>query len=208
MGTKCFTLLFALQMLAPAALAKPRKFLHSTSKLTQSFTWFDGKKKHTVWVDPSYVVEYHQGKVKESEKGLGVKKFSAEATLQSEDGLTRVWKMGAGADGAKGVKSMRQAQPAGNFSPLLRHGASSNSRPHGFPGGAIVTFRPEWAEKQIVAWLAGRGLAIEKKLEIGPNVYLVKTEPGLASIETANSLRATGEVLRAVPNSTLDIALF
>jgi hypothetical protein len=39
-----------------------------------------------------------------------------------------------------------------------------------------------------------------KKLEIGPNIYVIKTAPGLEALETANTLYRSGEVKAAFPD--------
>jgi hypothetical protein len=39
-----------------------------------------------------------------------------------------------------------------------------------------------------------------KKLEIGPNIYVIKTGPGLEALETANALYRSGEVKAAFPD--------
>jgi ribosomal protein S8 len=73
------------------------------------------------------------------------------------------------------------------------------------PGNVIVYFAPDRDEAQVRQWAAGRNLEIVRKLEIGKNAYVIRTEPGLASLETANSLRVSGEVVAAVPDWWVDV---
>ena len=42
-------------------------------------------------------------------------------------------------------------------------------------------------------------LEVVKKLEIGPNIYIIKTAPGLEALNTANALYLSGEVICRVP---------
>jgi hypothetical protein len=43
-------------------------------------------------------------------------------------------------------------------------------------------------------------LEIVKKLEIGPNIYVIKTGLGLEALATANALYRSGEVKAAFPD--------
>ena len=55
-------------------------------------------------------------------------------------------------------------------------------------------------------WAGKRKLEIVKKLEIGPNIYLIKTGPGLEALETANALYRSGEVKAALPDWWQEVA--
>lgn len=50
------------------------------------------------------------------------------------------------------------------------------------------------------SWAGSRRLEIVQKLEIGPNVFVLKTGPGLEALETANALYRSGEVIAAFPD--------
>jgi hypothetical protein len=49
-------------------------------------------------------------------------------------------------------------------------------------------------------WVRTRKLEVVKKLEIGPNIYVIKTGPGLDALNTANTLYLSGEVAAAFPD--------
>ena len=68
------------------------------------------------------------------------------------------------------------------------------------PGNIIVYLDPKWNEKAVNNWLSARKLEVVKKLDIGPNVYVIKTGPGLESLDIANALYRVGEVKAAFPD--------
>jgi hypothetical protein len=68
------------------------------------------------------------------------------------------------------------------------------------PGNIIVYLNPAWDDAAVKAWASKQQLEIIKKLEIGPNIYLIKTAPGLESLNTANALYKSGEVVAAFPD--------
>jgi hypothetical protein len=49
-------------------------------------------------------------------------------------------------------------------------------------------------------------LEIVKKLEIGPNIYVIKTGTGLEALDTANALYKSGEVKAAFPDWWQEVA--
>lgn len=184
-----------LSLLAAPALAGP--------PLTQSYKWFDGGRENTVWLDPDYVAEY--GPVGDSvAEGKAVKAHAPSSTLQYRKGRTRVWKLGAPKLGAKGVTAINKikaAVPSGQFSPVFRSAPTPLLGGQlTLPGGIIVKFKPDWSEQQIRDFAKARGLEIRQKSPAGHNVYVLSTEPGMQSLEKANELHFTGEVLNATPN--------
>jgi len=68
------------------------------------------------------------------------------------------------------------------------------------PGNIIITLDPVWDAATVTAWLQKRNMEVVKKLEIGPNIYVIKTGPGLEALETANTLYQSGEVKAAFPD--------
>ena len=53
---------------------------------------------------------------------------------------------------------------------------------------------------QAEGWLSARALEKVRDLPVAPNAFLVKSAPGIRSLELANELFESGEVVRATPN--------
>ena len=87
----------------------------------------------------------------------------------------------------------------------LQFPSAGSPRCRALPGGIIVAFKPDWTEARVIAWAAQQGLPIASKLEIGPNVYVLNTDAGLAALAAANRIRAGGEVVSAQPNWWVEV---
>ncbi|MGZ5075439.1 MAG: hypothetical protein ACXV9R_02365 [Methylobacter sp.] len=94
----------------------------------------------------------------------------------------------------------RTAGSVANQSPVFREGDSPAGRLMALPGGVIVNFKPDWTEDQIHQWATAHGYLIEQKLNILGNWYIIHTAPGLISLQTANDIQESGEVITATPN--------
>ncbi|MGZ4954153.1 MAG: hypothetical protein ACXV8Q_03490 [Methylobacter sp.] len=94
----------------------------------------------------------------------------------------------------------RTAGSVANQSPVFREGDSPAGRLMALPGGVIVNFKPDWTDDQIQLWAKAHGYLIEQKLNILGNWYVIHTAPGLVSLQTANDIQESGEVITATPN--------
>ena len=95
---------------------------------------------------------------------------------------------------------------AGDTSPVFREGTSPAGRLMALPGGVVVNFKQDWTVEGIQAWALQGGHALGARLNILGNWYLVKTAAGMPSLETANVLQRSGDVLSATPNWWMETA--
>jgi hypothetical protein len=169
----------------------------SAAALTQSYTWYDGATAQQVWLNPGVVAEF-----KPSTKGSNaVKSVSPGATqlqVRSSRNSVRVWQLGS--SDVTASRSLTVAHPSGNYSPVFHDDASGNGPMRALPGNVIVYLNPSWNTAEVNDWLAKRKLQTVKKLNIGKNVYVIKTAPGLDALNLANELHASGEVVSATPD--------
>jgi hypothetical protein len=172
-------------------------------QLTESCVWYDGSREQTVWLNPQMVAEFNPGK-------LGVtaaKGVDANATMQpmkqSQAGV-RLWKINN--TGGMAVRGLMTSNPSGNYSPVFHDSPSNSGRMRALPGNIIVYLDPQWDEAKVSSWLNSHTLEKVKKLEIGSNVYVIKTAPGLAALDMANMLYRSGEVKAAFPDWWQEVA--
>lgn len=100
-----------------------------------------------------------------------------------------------------GAGSARAIDPPGSVrSPTWREGTSPAGRLMALPGGVIVQLPAGWSDADVRAWTESRQLQIAQRLELPGRWYLVASPPGTASLELANRLHLSGEVLSASPN--------
>lgn len=149
--------------------------------------FYDGVKKITLNLEPGLVAEFVH-----AETESAVKKASPEAIeLKAGVGGPRVFK-------APATSFKARTATGSTTSPVFR--TSPAARLMALPGGVVVTFKPEWTDAQVREFASAKGLEVQQRLEITGNWYVLKTEPGLASLETANRLHESGEVVSATPN--------
>jgi hypothetical protein len=176
---------------------RPVSTTKAESQLTQSYNWYDGNRKETVWLNPQIVAEFNPSK-----QGVAAARSADPAaktmTLKRNQGTVRLWQLNNTGDSA--VRSMTTSNAAGKYSPVFHAGSTSNSAMRALPGNIIVYLNPTWDATTVANWIKSRKLDVVKKLEIGPNIYVIKTAPGLEALNTANALYLSGEVAAAFPD--------
>lgn len=175
----------------------------TASDLSKSYVWYDGNREQTVWLNPQVVAEFNPSK-----QGASVAK-SADAgakmlPMKRSQGAVRLWQMNNAGDVA--VRALATGNPAGKYSPVFHDSSTSSGAMRALPGNIIVYLDPQWDQAAVNSWLSSHKLEIVKKLEIGPNIYVIKTGPGLAALDTANTLYRSGEVKAAFPDWWQEVA--
>lgn len=196
------TLSFALS-LNVACAADSKNFMSRSTPLTQAYVWYDGEREQRVWLNPQVVAEFNPGA-----QGESVMKSAASGarilTMKHNQAAVRFWQLDNTAETA--IRSLRSSHPQGGYSAVFHDGPASSGRMRALPGNVIVFLDPQWTQAAVNNWVGKRKLEIVKKLEIGPNIYLIKTGPGLEALETANTLYRSGEVKAALPDWWQEVA--
>lgn len=151
--------------------------------------FYDGNKKIVINPDASLVAEFGSADAQSAVKAAA----PAAEELKAGAGGPRLFK--APATSFKPRTAMGTAT-----SPVFRIGTSPGGRLMALPGGMVVTFKPEWTDAQVREFAASKGLEVQQRLEITGNWYVLRTEPGLASLDAANALHESGAVVAASPN--------
>lgn len=188
--------------------ARPKNAAAATAPLQQAYVWYDGSRERKIWLDPQLVSEFHSGKGTAAAKSVtattakdGIKNLFPHAVrVPGRHGSVRLWRLGAGADANAAVRALRSANFTGAYSPVLHDGPTEKGRMRALPGNVIVYLNPAWDEKAVAKWASRNQLDVVRKLESGPNMYLIKTGPGLEAVETANAIYQSGEVIAAFPD--------
>ena len=165
----------------------------------RSFVWYEKDRAHTVWLDAEHVAEFN-GSQPGSEESSAVRRMFRNSSPVRTQGVVRVWKVGGAGDSEAAARSLRLGNPGTAYSPVLRDSLGTKAPMRALPGNFIVHFQLSWDESKVKAWIARNKFEVVQKLEIGPNVYVLKSEAGLASLQRANEVHASGEVVAAYPN--------
>ena len=202
MFSKIIGLLSLLGALALVPLAHAQKSkADDAATLTISYAWHDGEREQMVWLNPALIAEFST--LPEGESAVK-RAYPAALAEPGSRGIARIWRVDGGSV-EQVLQAARAANPAGRVSPVFGDAAADGARKRALPGGIIVAFKPDWTESRINAWAAAQGLSIASKLEIGPNVYVLKTDAGLAALTAANRIRQSGQVVSAQPNWWVEV---
>lgn len=181
---------------APVAKVQTSK----ANQLAQSYVWYDGDREQKIWLNPQLVADFSQGAGKQTTLGANVAATPVQ-TRHPQAGV-RMWKLGgvSATASSAAIQSLQASQPAGKYSPVFHDGASNSASMRALPGNIIVYLDPAWDASAVDAWLKSKKLEVVKKLEIGTNIFVLKTGPGLEALDTANALYKSGEVKAAFPD--------
>jgi hypothetical protein len=157
--------------------------------------WHDGDAERELWLDPTLLVDHRPAQAPSEEAA----ELLAGARERSDSGSSaRLLELPATSIGSDRVAAALRG--ARRYSPAFRAAPSDRAALWSLPGGVIVTFGPEWEPEEARAWLAARGLTVERRLELGQPAFVVASDPGLPALELAEELRTLPEVRSAQPD--------
>lgn len=188
-----------LGLLSGPACAGAKNVQGKTVALQEVHVWYDGQQERQVWLNPDLIAEFPANTGNAAKSAVN-SVFPNAVQVPVRRGSVRLWQVGQGATADAAVRAMSSANRTDKYSPVLHEGPTLKGRKRALPGNIIVYLDPAWTSDAVNAWVAGCHLEIIKKLEIGPNVYVIKTGPGLEALNTANSLYKSGEVVAAFPD--------
>jgi hypothetical protein len=181
------------------AVAGAQKSQSKAVNLQEAYVWYDGQQERKIWMSPDLVAEFSIGTGTAAKSA--VKSFYPDAVqVPKQRGAVRLWRLGSGVKPDAAIRSMSGANQMGKYSPVLHDSPTTVGRKRALPGNIIVYLDPAWSSETVNTWAAKRQLEIVKKLEIGPNIYLIKTGPGLDALNAANALYKSGDVVAAFPD--------
>jgi hypothetical protein len=175
-------------------IAKSAQPEHS---LEQSYTWYDGNQERKIWLNPNLLAEFG---FSVSGQSLVKKAHTDAKPLATRRKGVRLWQLGSGSNSEAVIHDLKTLHPNGQYSPVFHDTPRVSGRMRAIPGNIIVYLNPNWDETDVNHWASQRKLQIVKKLEIGTNIFVLKTGAGLETLEIANSLYKSKEVIAAFPD--------
>ncbi len=161
---------------------------------SQRYFWYDGDEKRAVWVNPKLMAEFKiQPETSAQSRSLDTtKKINPQPLfvrfLKTEDASRNA------------VGRSLSTDTNSQFSPVLHDGALISGIKRALPGNVLIQMKPDWSQEEIEVWLEEHNLTVIKPLTFAPNAFLIKTKLGLDSLNTANRIFETGDVVLASPN--------
>lgn len=159
----------------------------------QPYHWYDGDKQRTVYLDQTMIADFNP-QSDATTKAASDTGLTAGKTI----GGTRLWKLSSGST-KTALNTVKSQVQTGKYSPVFRD-TQASGQARALPGNVIVQFADDWDEAKIKQWVSDQGQSIDSKATFGTNFYILTTPPGMASLEIANTLFETGDVLLASPN--------
>lgn len=169
----------------------------ANKQLTQSYSWHDGAREVVVWLNPQVVAEFNPGKSGE----VAAKNADSNAKvlpIKHQQQGVRLWQMNNTSEVA--VRGLSGKNPTGQYSSVFHDDQSGIGAMRALPGNIIISLNRAWDAATVNDWFKSKQLEMLKKLEIGTNIYIVKTAPGLEALNKANELYLSGEVVAAFPD--------
>ncbi len=187
---------------------KPAKRDVNSKRFGQSYEWHDGDQVKHVWLNPEVIALIKSDETSENELQ---KEFPSAKKLRVGRGGLKFWRV-RGANSSThsrirefNVKSHDNASSSTGVSEVFHDGPVESTSARILPGGIVLGFPIAWSEKRCREWIAAKGHIIEHVIESSPNTYVVKSEPGLPTLEEANRLHATGDLVVSSPDWLIDV---
>ena len=174
----------------------------TAASLTEKYTWNDGERVRTIWLNPSLFVEFDSSARNRRVIGRTYPQAKTSNGPSEREHGVRIWRVEPvpGLDSREMVKTLTTQAPGARFSPVFHDGPSPESRMRAMPGNVIVYPKHKWNAELAERWASAHNLEIVRFLDIGPGVIVVRSAPGLAALELANDLSKQGNVLTAFPD--------
>jgi hypothetical protein len=118
--------------------------------------------------------------------------------LKSSTEGVRLWEF-AGGDPLRVSEDLGRLETAGRYSPAF-YPSSSRESIWALPGGVVVGFPALWSPTEVERFALAAGLEVDQRVTEGGMIYLLRTAPGLPSIEAANRIANDPDILWATPN--------
>lgn len=160
-------------------------------KTLQQYTWYDGNQKRSVWVNPNLMAEFN---VPTKEATV---KSSSTSNLTTQMPFVRFIEIETDTNA---LQTSGKSQEKTQRSPVLHNTASTTGPKRALPGNVIVQMQHNWSQEKIERWFKQYNLTAIKPLTFAPNAFLIQSKAGLESLNLANKLYETGDVVLASPN--------
>lgn len=144
------------------------------------YSWKEGDREFTVYLNPNYVAEIQSPK------------------SNSIDKQTRIIPVTDAKIKSALAKGSLPKSHVGTHSEVFEEGVGG--RKMTLPGDIYVEFDESLTEEAIKEWANNEKLILLTKLPGNKNIYRFKTEPGVQSLQLANSLLSKTGVKSAFPN--------
>ncbi len=159
------------------------------------YFWYDGDEKRSVWVNPKLMAEFKL----QPETSTQLQLRYAAKEIDTPSSFVRLWKIESDLSTKTVARSLNK-DVGSQLSPVLHDSASISGAKRALPGNVLVQMRADWSMGQIESWFEMHDLIMIKPLTFAENSFLIESSSGLDSLNTANRIYETGDVVLASPD--------
>lgn len=169
----------------------------------QHHYWYDGDKKRSIWNNPHMIAELNP---KPEQINQLKSRYAVSEVVAESSSTIRYWRFEDRAVNINNVvknlqiESVTKLTASPKFSPVFHDAASTGGSKRVLPGNVIVQLNVTWDIMQVEAWFMMQGVTVIRSISMAPNSFLIKSEPGIDTLEMANRLYETGDVILSTPN--------
>lgn len=146
----------------------------------KALTWKEGEREHLIYLSQDYIAEIDPPKSENKERNIRIIPIS-DTKLKSAL-----------------AKGNLPSNYQGTHSEVFEDGNSR--RKMTLPGDIFVEFEESWTEKNVKDWADAENLILISKFPGIKNIYRFKTDPGIKSLNLANTILTKAGVKAAYPN--------
>jgi len=198
----CLTALGTSAHSTPLASGKPASKA-MTDKVQQNswkaITWNNGKRDVTYWLNPEEYAEFHMpdSNTKQNTSAAAVR--NANSQQVKTHGMTTIWRAGP-----QQVKTIVSKSPVdtttSRVSPVFHSSPHPDASRMALPGNIIIRFQSNMTAESIDTWLTRQGLFKVRSLPGDGLTVIIKSEPGMATLNLVEQLSSQTDIDEISPN--------
>ena len=174
----------------------------TSATLQERYTWHDGEREQSAWLDPRVVVQWRH---RESADRTALD-LAGRWTVAWETRGSRVWQLPDDASAAEladaqELVTRRQQTESGLFLPGFRSEPRRVGHLTALTNRILVTLPDDWDEGAVQRWADRQSLHVARKQSGAGNTYLMRAETGGTQVlQRIASLRNEPDVRKAIPD--------
>jgi predicted nuclease of predicted toxin-antitoxin system len=172
----------------------------SQNSTDETIEWNDGKKVHRLKVVSNMLVEFNTNN---NDNNSIITSKDSSSQVVNRGSNFKVWKTTQknvnelSKKSESGITSRSNSNTHGTYSPVFRN---KSGQLVALPGNIFIKFKKSWSDEKIRDWADKKKLVIVRKISNFHNMYLIKSDPGISTLELVNQLAGEEGIVSISPN--------
>jgi hypothetical protein len=187
----------------PAAQAEVSK--SKSAPEGKKYKWYKGNQEKYVWLSNDEIAIFPKqragrtrGVLERAVKDLG---FGGEIIKQNDFVIyMKLLQRRSRGEFEKMTNELQDQEEIKCISPVFYSGLKDSGARMALTGEIIIHFSPDWDKNKIEGWSKKKGLSLIKSFDFSTNTFLFDAGSAMKSLELANDIYLSGEVLYSYPN--------